>query len=133
MLPSSAVYNSPQNVGTCPPYYTASYPKHCCIHSHRQENVTSHQFRRYFPTTHFMLVDIANGFNPDGLQAKNSGTFIISALGHYQPLIQWIAGALLPIQADGIVKLHAHLHLEQQGWPTCSPQKKRICGPRSPE
>jgi hypothetical protein len=80
-----------------------------------------------------MLLDIANGFNPVGLQTKNLETFIIFALGRDQPLIQWITGTPPPRQADGIVKVHTHLHLVQQGWPTCSPQKESICGPRPPE
>jgi hypothetical protein len=106
------------------PYSTESHRKLDYLHSHRQENHILPQFRCYFPTTHFMLLDIANGFKAVGLQTKNLGTFILSALGRYQPLIQWITETLPPRQADGIVKLHTHLHLVQQGWPTCSPQKK---------
>jgi len=93
----------------------------------------SPQFRCYFPTTHFMLLDTASGFKPVGLQSKNLRTFIISALARYQPLIQWITAAFPPRQADGIVKLYTHLQLVQQGWPMCSPQKESIYGPRSPE
>jgi hypothetical protein len=130
LSPSAVRSNSPQNVGTCLPYNRASHPKLGYLHSHRQENLTSHH---NFPTTQFMLLDIAKGFKPVGLQTKNLRTFIIFALGCYQPLILWIMGTLLPRQADRIVKLHTHLHLVQQGWPTCRPQKENICGPRSPE
>ena len=80
-----------------------------------------------------MLLDTARGFKPVGLQTKNLGTFIISALGRYRSLIHLITAAFPPRQADGIVKLHTHLHLVQQGWPMCIPQKESICGPRSPE
>jgi hypothetical protein len=80
-----------------------------------------------------MLLDIANGSNSFGLQTKNLGTFIISALGSYQTLIQWITGVLPSRQADGIVKFHTHLQLVQQGWPRYDPQKESICGPRPPE
>ena len=62
-------------------------------------------------SAHFMLLDLANGFNPVGLQTKNLNTFLISVLGFYRPHIQWFTGALPLRQGDRIVKLNTHLRL----------------------